>query len=706
MIPALRATCAAALATVASLALLAGLPGHVPTARAADPAGPVRVTITGLSPVAPGPKSTIIVTGYLANTAMDEISAVSVRLAVSNSPLPSRRAIRQAVEGSADLSEYAISASETPVSNFLRAGGSRKFELRVKAADLLLPGPGVYALGVEVLGSGPAGYAVQGVAHTALPWVPDPVAAVQLAWLWPFATAPLQTANGVFLGDQLPRELQARGRLDTILDTAESATDLITWIVDPQLLQSTSDITAGYLVEKGGQIAPGTGQASARRWLERFQDAVSAQPKTRNEPARAQPTLWDLPYADIDADAVQRAGLDGDVVRAITGAPVLTRQFADRAADGTIYWAPGGQVSQGTMDLLASSGVTAVILRDTAVPPVPAVGFTASGYADLDTRFGTIRALLIDSSLLDALTMPAGNRSEIIAVRQRVLGELAFIALQSPSVTRHIVAAAGSTRWDPDPLMLRVLLTALRVAPWAKLTPAEEFLSLPPSTVPRTPTDYSTKARARELESAYMDQVKKAEQALASIRSVVVNPIAISEPISSALLRAESSTWRLRPRSGEALLATIERTIDARMTQLYVVPREDVIFSGDRGSVPVTVTNDFDSPVVVGVTLTGSPPARLTAEALQGVEIEAGRRASLEVPVRVVGSDPLTVTIQLVDSRGRAFGEPTELQLRTTAYSRAALWVVVGAAVLLALLVVFDIVRRARSRRAAHPGAT
>ncbi|MFM9135210.1 MAG: DUF6049 family protein [bacterium] len=691
------------LTVVAGLAVSAA---GAPAQAAEGDEGPIRVAITGLSPVAPGPNSTIIITGNLSNTGLDDLSLVSVRLSLSSAPLPDRRAIKQAVESTGDLTDYALYTTETLVAKNLRAGRTDKFEIRAKAADLLLPAPGVYALSVEAVGTGPAGYDTLGVAHTALPWLPDPTTPVRLSWLWPFATWPGQTANGVFLGDLLPRELDSGGRLENILDAAATAPDLVTWVVDPQLLQAASDLQGGYLVEDDGQVRPGTEQGAARRWLEDFRAATSEVERPRGRAPRQPPVLWDLPYADIDADAVERAKLDGDVIRAVTSAPTVTRKNLGRPAEGTFYWAPGGRVSQGTLDVLASSGVEAVILRDNALRPFPAVTYTPSGYADLDTRFGTVRALLIDSGLLDAFTMPQGNRSEIIALRQRVLCELAFVSLESGDESRHLVAAAGSTRWDPDPLMLRVLLTSLRAAPWARLVPADDILALPSPALSRVTADYDTKSRSRELEEDYMSRVKRAQEDLASIRSVVVDPIGISEPISAALLRAESSAWRTRPRAGEQLLTTIQRTIDARMTQLYIVPRDNVTFSGDRGRVPVTVANEFDSSVIVGVTLTGNPAARLSTEALDQVEIEPGRRASLEVPVRIVGSEPLRVTIQLVDERGRSFGEPAVMVLQTTAYSRAALWVVVGAALILAVLVVFDIVRRARGRGRAVRQAT
>lgn len=147
------------------------------------------------------------------------------------------------------------------------------------------------------------------------------------------------------------------------------------------------------------------------------------------------------------------------------------------------------------------------------------------------------------------------------------------------------------------------------------------------------------------------------------------------------------------------MLNSIDVSLAATASMVRVVPRENVVLSGDSGSVPVTVTNDLDQPVRVGLVLTAGNSARLAAEPVAAVEIAPGKRASLEVPVRIIGGDPLDVAVQLTDPAGGPFGEPVALELRTTAYSRAALWVAIAAASLLVLLVIFDIVRRSRGRR-------
>ena len=83
---------------------------------------------------------------------------------------------------------------------------------------------------------------------------------------------------------------------------------------------------------------------------------------------------------------------------------------------------------------------------------------------------------------------------------------------------------------------------------------------------------------------------------------------------------------------------------------------------------------------------------------MQLCEVEAGRKVSLEVEAKVIGSGTLPVRIQLTTPSGRRYGEPVTVQVRTTAYSRAAAYVVSGAFVILAFLLGMNFVRRSKAR--------
>ena len=678
------------------LAAVLMLPVLVPTAaQAEEETAPVRITITGLAPVALSTGTSLSMSGTVANAGLTTITSLSVRLTLSTVPITERKDLRKATATEGGFGSIPLYATTTAVVDTLAPGAKASYRLAVDTDQLPLAAPGVYVIGVEAVGFGTAGFVILGTARTLIPYVPEPVPPVSVAWLWPLSTTPAQAPDDVLLGDVIPREIAPGGRLDDLVAAGELSPS-ITWVIDPQVLQVTSEMANGYLVDKGGQVRAGTEADAAAAWIARVRELLR-EPDTRKKPVpRARP-MWVMPYADPDADPVTRAGLTTDLVRAVTIAPNITERQLGRAPDGTLAWAAGGRLDQAALDALASAGVRTIVVRDKALTTRFDPGYTTSGYVDLEASGGRVRALVIDPGLLASLELPQGNLATILAARQRFLAELAYIALEPTDQRRYLVAAAASARWSASPRLMRAIIASLRGTPWTRIVPVSTLLALPSDTTGRT-LDAGAR-RGRELDSGYLARVARIQSSIDSLRSVLTDPLPITGPISSAVLRAESSAWRTRPRDGERLLGSIEGSIAAAQRGVYVVPRDDVVFSGDRGSVPVTVTNDLDQTVRVGVRVEAQPAARLEAEPLSAVDIEPGRRASLEVPVRIVGGEALTVAVQLTDPEGNPFGEAVSLELRTTAYSRAALWVAVGAAVVLLLLVIYDVVRRARQRR-------
>jgi hypothetical protein len=684
--------------SIAALACAAGLLAlpHQGAARADEPTAPVRLTITGLAPVALGAGTSLSMSGTIANTGLSTITSLSVRLVIATTPIADRRDLRKATEVEGAYGSIPLFGTTTRVVDSLPPGAKSAYRISIDAQQLPLGSPGVYVIGVEAVGFGPSGYVILDSARTLIPYVPDPPLPVNVTWLWPLATAPGQAPDDVLLGDTIPREIAPGGRLDDLVSAGES-TPSISWVVDPQLLQVAGDMADGYLVAKGGQVRAGTGAGSAAAWLDRVRELLGEPGGGAGREARVR-SLWAMPYADPDADALTRAGLTTDLVRATTASPAVTSRNIGREPDGTLAWAAGGRLDQAALDVLASAGVRTVVLRERALPTSPVLDYTPSGYIDLEASGGRVRALVMDAGLVSALALPQGNRATILAARQRFLAELAFVALEPTEDSRYLIAAPSNPRWAPNARLLRGIIASLRGTPWTRIVPVSRVLALPPTpTVGRLDPQAN---RGRELGAGYLARVEATRGSVESLRTVLTDPLPVTGPITSALLRAESSAWRTRVREGERLLDAIEASVAGAQSEIYVIPRDNIVFSGDRGSVPVTVANDFDQPVRVGITVSAEPAARLDAQPLPPVEIEPGRRASLEVPVRVIGGDALTVSVQLTDPSGAAFGEPASLELRTTAYSRAALWVAVGAAVILVLLVIFDIVRRGRARHA------
>ena len=205
-----------------------------------------------------------------------------------------------------------------------------------------------------------------------------------------------------------------------------------------------------------------------------------------------------------------------------------------------------------------------------------------------------------------------------------------------------------------------------------------------------------------ELADRYVARVQRSQDRLDRFVSVLVDPAAVAQTFGAAMLRTASAAWRTEPDTANRLLTSVNSELSARIGLIRALSSGTVTFSGDSGRVPVTVANDGPDPVVVGVQLVGEPASRLVSTSHAPIEIPPGRKASLDLDARVIGGDPLTVRVQLLTPEGDPFGEPETITLGSTAYARAAAWVVGLAFAAIAVFVVVGVTRRiTRVRRAA-----
>jgi len=692
----------------AAIAVGLGLLGiGAPTAVAVDSPEPsVLVIIDTLTPLIPTADGTLTIHGRLISTSRSELTDVSVLLRRSAAPLTSRKeldvvsaAAMSPTEGDPDA--VALTSTTVPVIDSLPASGRAPFTLRIPFADLGLTDDGTYVLSVEAVGreTGVDSSAVRkGVLRTFLPWYPTPdsIKPVKLVWLWPLADWPARSASGILLDNRTPMELSDGGRLDRLLDLGNRFRGSVSWVADPALLQTAAAMADGYQVVIDDQITVGDREQDARRWLTTLGAATDGVP------------LSTLPYADIDASAVVRAGMANDVVRAVTTGPGVAAAAIGHTAPGGLYWAPFGRVDRATANVLASAGVTSIVLSADAMPATDSQA-TVLGEAttSLPTSFGAMRAVLADPGLSRILALPQSTASDVLTARQRFLAETALIASTLPvdQADRTLVVAPSSARWDPAVSLIAPLLRATRSAPWLSSTTLEQVLKEPASTTSRERGGYGQKAKDAEPSPGYMQSIARVSARLGSFTSIIDDPTGISEPYSAALLRAESASWRTDLPGGRRLITSIGDQLSGEMSLVHVLSKGSITFSGDNGRVPVTISNDLDRSVTVGLILKGQPPLRLESEPLTSIRIEAGRMASVDIDARVVGGDPLTVEVQLLDAEQGAYSKPAIITLSSTAYARAAAWVVAVAFVAILVFVVVGVTRRIRKSRATTPRA-
>jgi hypothetical protein len=699
-----RPSAVAATLVALVVSLLGALVAAPPPAGAIDATASVTILLDSMTPVVATADGTLRIEGRVVNSSNVTLTSVHVELRRSSAPLTTRQDVETIAK--ADLTpttgspdDLGLAKTHQALADSLPPGERRPFTITIPFAEMGMSTPGTYALGIEVTGRASGVDALdvrKGDFRTFLPWFPQPdsVKPIDVVWLWPLSDWPARTASGVLLNNRTPVEISPGGRLDRIVEIGSRFSGTLSWIVDPALLQTAFDMSRGYQVLQGNTLTLGDRQDAARDWLGRVRGATTPG------------NVRSIPYADIDAAAVVRGGMSNDVVRAVTQGPGIAAAALKTPAPGGMYWAPVGRLDRSTTNVLASAGVTTMILSNRALPPTDATK-SSDGFATaaLPTSVGTLQAVLSDADLTDLLSKPQRTPSDIIAIRQQFLAQTALMATSLPTdqVSRSVVVAPASVRWDPTANLLLPLLRATRSAPWLSPMPLGRLLDAPVSSTSRQRGGYGPKAKAAELPPSYMARVRRATKQLDAFTAIVDDPTGLSEPFSAALVRTESAAWRTNLETGQQLLSQTADELGQRMASVRVLSTGTITFSGDTGRVPVTIANDLDRSVTVGLALQGNPALRLSSAPLANIQIQPGKMASVDIDARVIGGDPLTVDVQLLTPDLAPYGRPATIQLVSTAYSRAAAWVVAAAFVAILVFVVVGVTRRIHKARTARP---
>lgn len=669
--------------TIAPLLLVVGVVlGLVapPAAGQVVPGESVDVILTRMTPLNPQPSGTLRMAGRLRNRTDDDIVSIQVRLLLSSTPLATRSEIGATLLGTTDGDGPPTLAVSEPIP-LLGPRGTADWSLDFPLDDLPLGLPGVYVAGAEVIGTGPDGLPQRlGLTRTFLPWYPEgSTEALRLVWLWPVTGTPDRALDSLQLSEQAAAEMAPGGRLARIVRAG--AGSRVTWAMDPNVLQTAAEMAQGYEVvgERGSPPSTGAGSPLAEEWL------ADVRAATRDSATVA------VPYALPDAEALQRSEMGGVAAEATRAAAAAVREATGGGVDEVLAWPVSGFTTPRAARTYRRAGAAGILMADTAWPATPALTYTPDGF----TTWRGLPVVLADSGLKDALRMPQDSRSQSLLARQRFLAEVAMASGELPESRRSIVAA-GDPLWAPASRFLRQTLRALDQAPYARLTrlPAAQRAA---QEVPRTRLSYPPELRDAELPRDYLASVKRQRRVARRFQAVLTQPADLG--YDRAVARQASALWRGRQGTGEDLIRAVSGQLSTLTGQVRIPTTGTFTLPGDTGRIPVTVANDLDQDVVVGIRLETDEPARLTAADVEPFEVPAGRKVSLEVEAKVVGSGTLPVRLQLTTPTGRRYGQPAPVEVRTTAYSRAAAYVVSGAFVLLAFLLGMNFVRRRRAAR-------
>ncbi len=684
------AAAAPATATAATGAA-AAVPG-APGAPVPDGPATTRFELAALTPAVMTPTATLTLTGTLWAGDDAPVPAGSVvQLRLQRSVLSTR----EAVAGWVDPSQPAVGSLLTSqrLATELPAGASLPVTFTLPAASLRLAdsadawGP----RGLSVTVRDPSQTVYLATARTHLTWFPGSTVPrpTRISVVVPVTGTTPQPGSGLTDAKALTEQTTGGGRLDSVLEAA--AVPGATMALDPSVL------TAGPADDSGSAPSPTTGSGDSttdpvEEWRERVRGVA------------ADHDVLMLPYGDPDLAALAHAGrreiarLSEELGRS------TTQRLLGENARTDIAWVPGGDVDPATLALLVDLGRRAVVLDDTAQPPIDPPRDTVGAHTTVEGASTPVDGLVDDGPLSAALAQVGADRDPDAGVRgvARLVAETAAIALERPGAERHLLVTAPRD-WNPDPEQGVAAVTALTTSPWVEAGTLQQLLDTPVGGEERAAVDLTPEQRAAELPAGALADVGATLEGISEIAVALDDPTQRVESAQTGSVALASASWRADLDGWRDAVDAYRARLTSLHGAVHVVPGSTVTQVSRNVELPVTVENTLDQPVTVVVDV--QPESnRLVVTRQITATLPAQDLTTVRVPVRGVGNGDTSVRIQLLTEDGVSLGEPVRTRVLVRAdWETRGTFTLAGVAALVLIVGLVRTFRRGPRRRGRDP---
>ncbi|MDG9701140.1 DUF6049 family protein [Streptomyces sp. DH37] len=723
--------CAAVLVT--AVPLLAGVFQPLPRAGAAVPSAPsapsspaapaaptadesrtATISISGLTPSAPGKGDTVTVSGRVSNRTSSDITEAKVALR-PGARLDTRSAIDRADSRAAyvpGVDGEEIGGRGTVEIGDLPAGSGFSFTLSVPADKLPFDEPGVYQLGVSLSGqmAGEAYERVLGIERTPLPWQPSaPGKATQLTFLWPLISSAHVTARTesgeqrrmpVFMDDDLGAEIAPGGRLQQMVALGKDLP--VTWVVDPDLLASVEAMTNSYKVlNDDGEEVVGRGQNNARRWLHELRQAVEDE------------EVVALPFGDPDlaslahrgknvSGALSHLGPATDLGRMTVKTTLLTETSTDFA------WPVEGAVDPSIVSVATSAGAHNVITRSDSMRESGALNHTPTAARPIG---GGTTAIVADARLSKLFQGDMTRADNSVRAVQWFLAHTQSITAQQPDRQRSIVVAPQRMPTTSQARTMAAALDSLQLSGgWAEFVSLAEAAKAEPDprasrTVPGQGS-YPSSLRKREMRTEAFEEIRAIRNTLDDFKSILSDPTRVETPFSNALHRSMSTSWRGDREEAAEYRDSVHDYLKELTGGVRLVQKSEMKLSGRSATIPVTVQNNLIQDVEnLELRLTSGRRIGLDVGEAQPVRVEGGHSQSVKVPTTAKANGRTWVEARLYTEDGDPWGEKMRFQVEVTEITSAVMLVISGGVLLVVLAGVRMYTQRKRAGDRPDPDA-
>lgn len=579
---------------------------------------------------------------------------------ISSSALLGRSAIRAIISKPSSVEYQKIFETDAITET------DRVFQFTLPGNRLEFSGAGAYALRITLY--------IRGEAKRVTSFISFLPKKLNINELKVATVLPLNVFGGLtptesVLNDKAANSFVQNQSLSTILNLGDSISN-VTWLLDSDTLKLAQSVLANREISRPEPHELSAEQISgAESWL------ASLQITANTENSFVVPAEEPL--------ALKELGLNRLAQLSITNSNFVTDYFAGRAFD-LISVAPKGGYTDFESDWLSNQGIKFNILNSKAYPPQNST-FTPNGV--VQDGSGN-KAPVVDNYASRLFTEAISSSSNSGTYQAAFAGDLLITALEQPALNRFIVLMPDTNASGITDAKFLSAISAIK-SPWINSVKLSKFKTQDIGSRNRESVSTQVSESAKNL----IKESKATKENLASLISGAVE----ETQIDAAILRLTNS--RVDEKTLQQLQNQTRDFLSGLNDAVRIMSAGSVVFPSESAKVPITVRNDLSVPIQIRIITTGVPAVRVIPDAVAEMNIAPGRRKSIEIPTRLIGTDTAYLQLQIVDMNGKKIGEPNLIQVSSSAYAQAAAWVVGAAFALLLLFAIRNTIKRIRSSR-------
>ncbi|MFN2544380.1 MAG: DUF6049 family protein [Actinomycetota bacterium] len=503
---------------------------------------------------------------------------------------------------------------------------------------------------------------------------------LDLTWTFVLSAPIVYEPDGTFRTPWLERQIAHGGPLRAEAEAlaklaARPASAPFDAVVAPQLVDQLIRMRSGYLLRIGDEtrrVEAGRGSSAAAAQVLRDLKVMAASSSVE---------LSAMPYASPSLPAMIRGGLSGDITQQLRLGRADVASALGKDPVSAVLRPPGSRLDQGSLFELHRRGIRLLLVDKDAVAQKPQPnGFAQPAVAPLSVG-PTLDAIAPDDGVQRILESQLPNQDPHLAV-QTLLGELAAIWLEQPSVSRG-VGAIFSERTRAPGYFYGPFVQAVDGAPWLRTIKASVMPRLHPP-ADTGPVELIA-TRGPTFSPEYLSDLGGARERISTYRSLFTEQRDLPDNLAKLVLVAEAGQFASREDLGEAFLQDVSRRLAGQFKRVAPDTSSTVTLTSRSGNVYVPVQNLTAQQVRVRVELQ-SNRLSFANGASRVVSIPGGGGVTLAFGVQARTTGRFPVVVRVLTPDGRTELSRGRLVVRSTAYNRIALVLTIGAGLFLLAL--------------------